>query len=530
MNSKAVSLRLPTYASTLTCLALLFVSCTPGLVIADQPAQPAITLSVSGNNATLGFFSRNGIVYGVEGSDDLNAGWASISSGMNGNNTTLSQVYTSSGPRKFFRISVTAPMLSISVNSTGTLASLMGINMGPVPSGSQSNAELTAAYQTAGVNLIRTHDFGGPFDMSTLYANQTISPTAANALNFTATDAIFQKFIDGGFNCYLRLGDSYSNSFGYPAAQRKPSNSANWVNAAVEVVRHYSNNSTWGRNAIESVEIWNEPDTTHFWSGNATEFAALFCDTLESLKSAFPNLTIGGPGLAGSATTTPQGQAFINTLLSTCQSRSLTPDFLSCHYYGNTVAGFTSVIAYLRGRLDAYGFTGVPLHISEWNTDTRTMDQATALPWRTGCQGASLLTAAWCEFQKLGIKKSCFYRGPDPSSTAPEYYGAFYSDGSPKKIARAMAMWSQVVNFPTRCDVTGLPSGVYACASTNGSGSFRILVVNTNPTAVAWSLNSNTSCTIMELSDENPSATESSFKNSWGILPPYGVHLVKYSL
>ena len=530
MNSKAVSLRLPTYASTLTCLALLFVSCTPGLVIADQPAQPAITLSVSGNNATWGFFSRNGIVYGVEGSDDLNAGWASISSGMNGNNTTLSQVYTSSGPRKFFRISVTAPMLSISVNSTGTLASLMGINMGPVPSGSQSNAELTAAYQTAGVNLIRTHDFGGPFDMSTLYANQTISPTAANALNFTATDAIFQKFIDGGFNCYLRLGDSYSNSFGYPAAQRKPSNSANWVNAAVEVVRHYSNNSTWGRNAIESVEIWNEPDTTHFWSGNATEFAALFCDTLESLKSAFPNLTIGGPGLAGSATTTPQGQAFINTLLSTCQSRSLTPDFLSCHYYGNTVAGFTSVIAYLRGRLDAYGFTGVPLHISEWNTDTRTMDQATALPWRTGCQGASLLTAAWCEFQKLGIKKSCFYRGPDPSSTAPEYYGAFYSDGSPKKIARAMAMWSQVVNFPTRCDVTGLPSGVYACASTNGSGSFRILVVNTNPTAVAWSLNANTSCAIIELSDEIPSATESSFKNAWGILPPYGVHLVKYNL
>jgi len=530
MNSKAVSLRLPTYASTLTCLALLFVSCTPGLVIADQPAQPVITLSVSDNNATLGFFSRNGIVYGVEGSDDLNAGWASISSGMNGNNTTLSQVYTSSGPRKFFRISVTSPMLSISVNSTGTLASLMGINMGPVPSGSQSNAELTAAYQTAGVNLIRTHDFGGPFDMSTLYANQTISPTAANALNFTATDAIFQKFIDGGLNCYLRLGDSYSNSFGYPAAQRKPSNSANWVNAAVEVVRHYSNNSTWGRNAIESVEIWNEPDTTHFWSGNATEFAALFCDTLESLKSAFPNLTIGGPGLAGSATTTPQGQAFINTLLSTCQNRHLTPDFLSCHYYGNTVAGFTSVIAYLRGRLDAYGFTSVPLHISEWNTDTRTMDQATALPWRTGCQGASLLTAAWCEFQKLGIKKSCFYRGPDPSSTAPEYYGAFYSDGSPKKIARAMAMWSQVVNFPTRCDVTGLPSGVYACAGTNGSGSFRVLLVNTNPTAVAWSLDSITTCTIMELSDENPSATESSFKNSWGILPPYGVHLVKYSL
>ena len=109
----------------------------------------------------------------------------------------------------------------------GSIQPLRGINIGPL--GNSTNPSLTGAYQTRGLNLIRTHDFYGPMDMATMYPDRSKNPALASSFNFTglvgtdfhSSDDVFRSIVDGGFEPYLRLGDSYNNA-------APPTSSVSW--------------------------------------------------------------------------------------------------------------------------------------------------------------------------------------------------------------------------------------------------------------------------------------------------------------
>lgn len=368
---------------------------------------------------------------------------------------------------------------------------LLGVNIGPVPAGNDpANANLTDAYRQIGVTQIRTHDFYGPLDMVVMYPDRRRDPASPQSYDFRTSDEIWRAIVDGGFEPYLRLGDSYNNATPPANAQER----ANWVRAAVEVVRHYRQGQWNGfTTPFQYVEIWNEPDNRQFWPQPHTpqEYFQLYVETAQALKQAFPDLLVGGPGLTPAGALTPRGQAWTRDFLAYVRQNHAPLDFFSWHMYSNDPNDWVSAAQFYRGELDAYGFQTTAMHVTEWNTDTRQEgDQsAEALALRTGGKGAAILTAAWIAMQENGVAVATFYRGPDPSMDAPEFYGMFYANGDPKRIALVFQLWSQLAAHPQQVSVSAAPeTGLWVLAGQNDSGEIALLVANPTNTSVCYAV------------------------------------------
>lgn len=374
--------------------------------------------------------------------------------------------------------------------AAGAVRPLLGINGPTLPSGEPGNPDMTSRYQELGVAQLRTHDYYGPLDMSTIYPDTSRDPADPDSYDFTASDRYFRAILDGGFEPYLRVGNSYDASAPYPPPDRCPANLANWASAAVEVVRHYDDAARWGKSPLRRVEIWNEPDNRQFWDCDRERFFELFERTAVALKAAFPELQIGGPGLTPAGFLSPQGRAYTEAFLGHLAARAVPLDFLSWHLYSNDSAEFAQACAYYRQQLDARGFTQAGQHVSEWNTQVRdgTMnDEALAL--RTGGKGASILTAAWIAMQEGGVAESCFYRGADPSLDLPTFYGLFYADGRPKKVALAFSLWARLAAHPVRREVTGqADSPLSVLAGSDDRGEIAVLIADATEGDASWSL------------------------------------------
>ncbi len=371
----------------------------------------------------------------------------------------------------------------ISVPSGETIRPLLGINGGPLPVGEPGNADLTTQYQNIGVTMIRTHDMGGPLDMATIYPDQEADPHDPSSYNFAGSDAAFDAILAGGFEPYLRLGDSWR----VRRERRAPTNPENWVQAAVEVVRHYHRRAAEAGIPLRYVEIWNEPNFKQFWDASPTEFYDLFVRTAQALKAEFPDLKVGGPGLSPAGALSPQGQQYTRDFLAYLRDRDAPLDFLSWHIYSNDPEVYGEAARFYRRQLDAYGYTEAESHITEWNTAPDTPGGLTDdVSLRAGDKGASILSAIWIVLQTEGVDVSTIYRGPDPDPDVPAFYGIFYSDGRPKLPALAFSLWAQMAAHPRRLAVTGGGGGLWVLAGQDERSEVALLIVNPTDTPVAW--------------------------------------------
>ncbi len=381
-------------------------------------------------------------------------------------------------------------IIQVGEKSSGTIRPLLGVNIGPAPAGKPGNADLTDAYRQIGVTLIRTHDFYGPLDMAVMYPNRLQDPAEQRSYDFRTSDAMWRAIVQGGFEPYLRLGDSWNNA-------RPPANAqelANWARAAVEVVRHYRQGKWNGfTTAFRYVEIWNEPDLAQFWPRPHTprEYFQLYVETARALKQAFPDLRIGGPGLTQAGVMTPQGKKWLHDFLLYVKQNNAALDFLSWHMYSNNPADWANAAQFYRGELDALGLSATALHVTEWNTDIRPVGDksAEALALRTGGKGAAILTAAWIALQENQVEAAAFYRGPDPDLNAPEFYGLFYADGRPKRAALAFSLWARMAAHPQRLKLTTTPqTALWALAGQDAAGETALLLANPYDEAIRYAV------------------------------------------
>ena len=370
--------------------------------------------------------------------------------------------------------------------SVGAMAALTGVNTAPLASGSTYN--FAGQMQSIGVKRVRTHDFYGPLDMAVMYPDRSKDPNQLSSFNFAQSDSYFAAIRDGGFEPYFRLGDSSSNSTPPPDGYL-----ANWVQAGVNVVRHYRSGQWNGfTTVLPHVEIWNEPDSSHFWPPpyTPTQFYRLYADTAKALRTAFPDLKIGGPGVTQGTAQTSAGQAWLRGFLDYVRSSGAPLDFLSWHAYTNTPSDFSTAAAFYRAELDARGFTATEQHVTEWNTDSSNPPSGiSAADVRTGGAGAAINTANWITLQEAGIPLAMFYRAFEPAmSVGSTFYGMFIGDGSPKKVALAAQLWNEAARYPTRLAVatSGTTSGLKVLGASNAAGQYALLVANTSATARTW--------------------------------------------
>lgn len=387
--------------------------------------------------------------------------------------------------------SLNAQTLTIGARTGASVQPLLGLNVGPGPQGDSGNVDLTTFYQQRGVSLVRNHDYYGPLDMSTMYPDRSKDPLVQSSYNFTgvldvryarSSDSVFTSIVGGGFEPYFRLGDSYSNVNAPDSTQR-----ANWVQAAVQVLKHYRLGQ-WGgfSSNFRFVEIGNEPNNRQFWPTPLTiaDFYPLYDETAKALRAAFPTLKIGGPGWGSGACSAAEAQAMVRGWLDYVKAASSPLDFLSFHVYSSNPDAYSACAQFYRTELDSRGLTAVELHISEWNTPDST-DGSAASQLRYNAQGAASMTAAWIKLQGAGVAQSTFYRGTDPAPNVPEFYGMFNGDGRAKKIADAFSLWRDVTAYPRVLQSTGGASGTTMLAAENDAGARALLVANPGSTAAS---------------------------------------------
>lgn len=422
---------------------------------------------------------------------------------------------------------------------SGTIQPLRGINVGPLGNVSQGTTfpDLIAAYQTRGVNYIRTHDFKGPLDMYTMYPDRTKDPLLSTSFNFTgivgnefhSSDQTYRSIVDNGFQAYFRLGDSNnqsgSNTLGPPTAAERP----NWEQAALQVIRHYRDGQWNGvASTIPYVEIWNEPNNQSFWSLTDTEYQQLYVELATLLKTNIPALTVGGPGVSSSGcTSNAVGRPWVRAFLDAVRTAGAPLDFFSWHLYSNNPDDFTTCANFYRTELNNRGYTSTVMIVSEWNTEVQGLSDTEAVDLRANARGAAVDTASWINMQAAGVAQELFYKGPEPATDAGMFYGMFRSSGVPKKVGYAAELWNTFTQYPTRRLLSGSAATFYAIAGANSSGIVAVLVSNNSSSARTWTLSqAGSNFTVKTVSDSADGVVNSTTTSGSFTIPAYGVQLV----
>ncbi len=374
----------------------------------------------------------------------------------------------------------------------GTLQPLCGVNAGPqVLTREGEWVDFTEPFRRVGVAQIRTHDFYGPLDMAVLYPDPRRDPHSPGALEFGLSDRAMRSILDGGFEPYLRLGDSWQIGHGgAPLKRRIPADRTRWIRAAVEIVRHYR--QMCGPK-LRYIEIWNEPDLRQFWDAPVEEFFPFFDETVRAIKSEAPELKVGGPGWTMAGWMAPKGRAALAAFLDDLARRRTPWDFFSWHLYSNDPKDFVEAARYFRAELDRRGWKKIESHVTEYNTDERRVPAGmTVAQVRAGAAGAALLTAGWIGLQQTGVQAAFFYRGADPAmDERPRAYGLFHMSDRRKKASYAFEMWAQMAACRERLEVAATGAGANALwllAGRDADGAVRLLIANPTPNEIAWRL------------------------------------------
>ncbi|MBF0379095.1 MAG: hypothetical protein HQK72_16685 [Desulfamplus sp.] len=340
-----------------------------------------------------------------------------------------------------------------------TIKPLNGINAGPIHVGEDDNVDLIDQYKELGIKYVRTHDFYGPFDMSQIYKDRTKDPLNSGSYNFEDTDKYYEGIISADATTYFRLGDSYNNSVPPETSER-----SNWVEASMNVIAHYYEGKWSGYNGnFEYVEIWNEPDNSQFWPNKTLiDFFVLFDATAKKIRERFPKIKIGGPGFTQNVNLNSDKKQILRDFLSYIKSKNTPIDFISFHQYVNEPSEITTAVNSMKDILKEKGFEGLPMHLTEWNTDAERQEQSAGekVDLRIKSKGAAINTGTWIEMQNSGIDMAFFFRGDDTNIDNPTFYGLYKADGEPKKSAFAFKFFNDMSKYEDRLSAsTTIPEG-----------------------------------------------------------------------
>jgi hypothetical protein len=159
-------------------------------------------------------------------------------------------------------------------------------------------------------------------------------------------------------------GDEYASGLA-PYARWAPISADIWADTVITTLENYE--FLYGV-VPTFVEIWNEPDRVEFYNGDIDDYLELYTAASQKIKARWPNIQVGGMGLAGYRSKMGGTQSAILSLIDHAAANDLPLDFVSWHHY--TIANglqYSGFVEDVRQRLDNYNMSDVKLIVSEWN-------------------------------------------------------------------------------------------------------------------------------------------------------------------
>lgn len=289
-------------------------------------------------------------------------------------------------------------------DTNGIFKPFSEINCGPLPNHNINGVDLTNQYNQVGISLIRTHDFSGPTDISTIFPEWTADPNLESSYDFTSSDKYISAIINAGCNVFYRLGESASND---KNLRNPPEDFTKWAEICKHIVMHYNDGWNNGFNYnISYFEIWNEPDLEGFWTGSAMDYYQLYQITTETLKLYDSSLKIGGP-----CTSSIDNYNYTTSFLNYVTDKNVPIDFFSWHQYADSPNQLYVSSCTVRTLLDSYGLTNCKNINTEWNINILTPQRD-----KDNVKNAAFTTCCLSAFQDSGIDYAFRYRGTqDPN-------------------------------------------------------------------------------------------------------------------
>jgi xylan 1,4-beta-xylosidase len=252
---------------------------------------------------------------------------------------------------------VDSSKINFSVNMSETVKTfnpaLLSTNVGPIWGRRQ---DFTGKFKEIGMNMVRTHDQGGPCDIHTIFPDLSRDPLDSTAYNFQSSDANIAGIINAGSKVWYRLGESW----GWNAI---PLDFDKWAQVALQIVKHY--NAGWNKGFhydISYWEIWNEPNLKILWNGTPAQYYSLYRKTVEKIKAYDNKLKVGGPAIASGDIN------FSLTFLDSVTYNHTPLDFFSYHMYNRFPFYFGTQEATIHNLLADRGLNTTKTCLTEWNT------------------------------------------------------------------------------------------------------------------------------------------------------------------
>ena len=300
--------------------------------------------------------------------------------------------------------------------------------------------------------------------------------------------------IDTGAAVVYRLGESIEHQKAKRHA-RPPKDFDRWAAACVGIVKHYTEGWANGfKYPIRYWEIWNEPDNRpNCWTGTDADFLKLYATTAKALRTAFPKLKIGGPGLGNSGTLANgklQPPPFLRDFLAACKADALPLDFFSWHCYTANPDELMRRAKGVRALLDAAGFARTESHLNEWNylpgndwNGLTAKDARARQKWYdrlNGPEGAAFVVASLIRLQDAPVDAANYFTAEAPGM------GLFSPHGVPSKAFHAFRAFAALPGL-RRLAAKGEAAGVAALAGVAADAS-RAAVLLARPAGTGGAL------------------------------------------
>lgn len=135
-----------------------------------------------------------------------------------------------------------------------------------------------------------------------------------------------------------------------------------FVSVCANIIRHY--NEKWANGFTHDIkrwEIWNEPDSSDYWSKDVASFGRFYAAAASTLKKEFPALEFGGSSFS------EWSEKNFRAFLAACRAAQAPLDFFTFKCNGLNPAAFARQVRAAKRLLNEYGYSATPVSVSEYN-------------------------------------------------------------------------------------------------------------------------------------------------------------------
>jgi hypothetical protein len=223
--------------------------------------------------------------------------------------------------------------------------------------------------------------------------------------------------------------------------------------------------------------VWNEPNGTLFWNNSLEDYLRLYETCARAVKSVDPSLKVGGPETAD------WDPRWVEGLIRHCGERRLPLDFISWHYYLNTVSEIPRARAEVEHWSQRHRLGATPeLIIGEWCWQIHNFPRSGYRPWSTrnyylNDWHAAFTGASLIEMQHAGVVTSIYTNTVAEAGASGFEASGLMSPTHPWANLNVFRLWSMLAPNVVTSRYEGQP-GVFSLASRDDRGRTTILLAH----------------------------------------------------